>query len=100
MPRVKIGPDENIRLRYSVPDSGLVEFEIEADHPVKSYIVRPRGLELFDEGSTTFRYYGGFPEPRRRHYQEVRLPFGGSWYLLVVNPDRDDSANVSYEVRY
>lgn len=100
MPRLRIGPDENTRLRYSVPDSGLVEFELEADHPVKTYIVRPRGLELFDQGSSTFKYYGGFPEERKKQAQELRLPFEGPWYLLIVNPDKGHSVSVNLEVRY
>ena len=100
MPKARIGPNENIRLRYSVPDDGFVEFELESDHPVMTYILRPRGLELFDEGSRTFRYYGGFPDPRRKQQQEVRLPFDGAWYLLIVNPNKRTSVSVNYEVRY
>lgn len=100
MPKIRIGPDENVRLRYSVPESGLIEFELEADHPVETYILRPRGLELFDQGSDSFKYYGGFPVARRKQQQEVRLPFEGPWYLLIVNPDEDRSVNVKYDVYY
>ena len=100
MPTVRIGPDENARLRYSVPESGLVEFELEADHPVRTYIVRPRGLELFDEGKRSFKYYGGFPDARRKQHQTVRLPFEGSWYLLIINDDEEESVRVTYDVYY
>jgi hypothetical protein len=100
MPRIRIGPNENVRLKYSVPDSGLVRFELDADHPVMTYIVRPKGLESFDQGSGRFRYYGGFPDPRRKQWQEVRLPFDGTWYLLIINPSEDDSVGVDYEVLY
>jgi hypothetical protein len=100
MPKVRLEPDENIRLRYSAPESGLVEFEIEADHPVMTYILRPRGLELFDQGSKTFKYYGGFQDPRKKQAQELRLPFEGPWYLLIINPDKRNSVGVNYEVRY
>ena len=99
MPKVRIGPNENVRLRYSVPDDRLIEFELEADHPVRTYIVRPRGLELFDEGKTGFKYYGGFPDARRKQNQTVRLPFEGPWYLLIVN-DEDESVGVNYDVYY
>lgn len=99
MPRTKIGPDENVRLRYRAPEDGLVEFEIEADRPVRSYIVRPKGLEVFDEGRI-FKYYGGFPDARRKQRQAVRLPFDGPWYLLIINDDDEESANVSYEVYF
>jgi hypothetical protein len=100
MPKIRLGPDENVRLRYSVPESGLIEFELDADHPVKTYIVRPRGLELFDEGSRWFKYYGGFPDARKLQSQELRLPFEGPWYLLIVNPNRQSPVNVNYEVHY
>jgi hypothetical protein len=100
MPKLRIGPDENVRLRFSVPEGGLIEFELEADHPVETYILRPRGLELFDHGSDSFKYYGGFPNARRKQRQELRLPFEGPWYLLIVNPDEDESVNVNYDVYY
>jgi hypothetical protein len=100
MPRVRIGPDENLRLKYRVPESGLIEFELSSDYPVKTYIVRPRGLELFDEGSQTFKYYGGFPDGRRKQQQAVQLPFDGSWYLLIINPAKDRTVTVDYDVYY
>ena len=100
MTKVRIGPDENVRLRYRVPEDGLVEFELNADAPVKTYIVRPGGLELFDDGSRTFKYYGGFPDGRRKQHQRVALPFDGSWYLLIINPAKDRSVNVEYDVFY
>jgi hypothetical protein len=90
-----------MRLRYRVPNSRVVEFEIDADRPVKSYVLRTKGLELFDQGSEKFIYYGGFPEPRRRHRQELILPFDeGHWWLLIVNPSKIHSATVIYDVWY
>ena len=83
-----------------MPDSGLVEFQIEANRSVKSYILRPRGLELFDDAVGHSKYYGGFPEARKNYSQEVRLPFEGSWYLLIVNEDQRNSARIMYEVRF
>ena len=99
MPRTKIGPDQNVRLRYRAPDDGLVEFEINSDIPVRSYIVRPKGLEVFDEGRK-FKYYGGFPDARRMQRQAVKLPFDGPWYLLIINDDDETTADVSYDVYY
>jgi len=98
--KLRIPPNQNIRLRYSVPESGLVEFQIQADHPVRTYIVRKRGLELFDEGNVKFKYYGGFPDARRRQHQTVSLPFEGPWYLLIINDDEDESVTVFYDVSY
>jgi hypothetical protein len=98
MPKVRLGPDENVRYRYSVPEDGWVQFQLDADHPVETYIVRPQGLEYFDEGSNTFKYYGGYPRARRKQEQAVRLPFDGSWYFLIVNRDEDRSVNVEFKV--
>ena len=100
MPSVTIGPDEHVRLKYNVPKSRLVEFEIDADRPVKSYILGPKALMRFSEGSETFKYYGGFPDPRATQRQTVRIPFSGSWYLVIMNPNKRHPVEVEYEVYY
>lgn len=100
MPSITIPADRNVRLKYRVPDDGVVSFWLEADRPVETYIVRPRGLEHFDQGSKSFVYYGGFPRARKRQRQEVRLPFKGSWYLIILNPSRTEPSVVDYEVHY
>jgi hypothetical protein len=101
MPTRIIRPGENVRLRFRVPNSRVVEYEIESDRPVKSYILRTKGLELFDEGSERFKYYGGFPEARKKQRQELVLPFDeGHWWLLIVNPSKDHSAQVFYDVSF
>lgn len=100
MPNVTIGPDEHVRLKYSVPKSRLVEFEINANLPVKSYVLGPTTLASFSAGSETFEYYGGFADPRKTQRQTVRLPFAGSWYLVIMNPSKRHSVEVDYEVFY
>jgi hypothetical protein len=100
MPKVRIAPNENIRPRYHVPDSGMIRFTLESDIPVQTYIVRPAALGFFDDGSTTFRYYGGYPDPRRKQSQTLRLPFEGKWHLLIINRDSEDYATVDYSVYY
>ncbi len=100
MAKVRIGPKENIRPLYHVPDSGTIRFTLESDIPVETYIVRPAGLEFFDQGSNTFKYYGGFPDSRRHQSQTLRLPFEGKWHLLIVNRNDEDSATVDYSVYY
>jgi hypothetical protein len=99
MPTLRLQPDTNVRLAFTSPSKRWVTLELEADHPVESYIVRPKGLEVFDEGRV-FKYYGGFARPRKRHYQELRLPFEGPWYLLIVNRSHTEPARVRYKVSY
>lgn len=101
MPTITIKPNHNARMRYNVPSSRTIAFEIEADIPVKSYIVRTRGLELFDDGSRNFKYYGGFPAARKKQSQELILPYDeGHWWLVIVNPSSTETAEVRYEVEF
>ena len=97
MNELVLDADTNARLRYRVPSSGLFEFSIEADEPVASYIVRPGGLEEFDQGKKRFRYYGGFPEARKVQHQFLKLPYSGTHYLLIVNRDAR-RVRVKYDV--
>ncbi len=100
MTAIRIGPNENLRPRYHVPDSGMIRFTVESDIPVQTYIVRPGGLEYFDAGSRSFKYYGGFPDARRKQAQTLRLPFEGKWHLLIINRNDEDYATVEYAVYY
>jgi hypothetical protein len=100
MPVETIPPDEYISLEYKPVRSRTFEFEIDADHPVKTYVVGPRALERFEEGSKNFKYWGGFPDPRRHQRQKVWIPFSGPVYLIIANPDRYETAEVDYEVYY
>jgi hypothetical protein len=94
-----ISPNKFIALRYRIPESGPVEFEVASDSPVKTYVLRPKGLQKFKEGERTFKYYGGFPDPPRKlQRQKVWLPFSGEWYLVISNPDKNAPAEVDYEV--
>ncbi len=96
-----IGPDENIRVRYTTRDRQLVRIVIESDIQVQSFVVRQAGLDLFDEGKMrTFQYYGGFALARKYHKQTLKLPFSGTWYLLIVNQNTERSAKIEYDVEY
>jgi len=53
-----ISPNKYVALKYRVPESGPVEFELASDLPVKTYILRPKGLQKFRQGELTFKYYG------------------------------------------
>ena len=101
MPTLTIKPKHNARMRYSVPRTRTIAFEIEADIPVKSYIVRTKGLELFDRGNNDFKYYGGFPAARKKQSQELILPYDeGHFWLVIINPSSSEAATVRYEVEY
>ncbi len=95
-----IGPNQNARIRYRVPESHTIEFDVNADHSVKTYIMRTKGLELFDKGERNFKFYGGFQEPRRHHHQQLILPFDGHWWLVIVNSSKMRPVEVEYEVSY
>jgi hypothetical protein len=86
---------------FQIPREGtLFTMSINSDIPVESYIVRPGGLDRFDNGSTTFKYYGGYPRARKFQFQEVKLPRSGTWYLLIVNRERSRNARLKYDVFY
>jgi len=87
-------------LEYRLRRNGPIEFELESDIPVKTYAVGPKALERFEKGSKTFRYRGGFPDPRKSQQQKVWIPFAGPWYLIISNPSRSESAAIDYEVRF
>jgi hypothetical protein len=92
-----IGPNQNARIRYRVPSSRTIEFDVRADHSVRTYIMTKKTLEEFDSGVKNFKYYGGFQDPPRRHHrQELVLPFDGHWYLMIVNPS-SHSVEAKYE---
>ncbi len=98
MPTVTVQPDHHLQLRYRVPRSGVVEYHVEAERPVTTFVVDEEGLrEFMDEGGEVGSYYGGFAR-RYRHDEEVRFPFRrGWWYLVIVNNESTPVA-VHYEV--
>jgi hypothetical protein len=98
---ITIAANQNARIRYRVPSSRIIEFDVRADHSVKTYIMSTRGLSEFDEGLKRFRYYGGFQDPtKRHHHQKLILPFDGHWWLMIVNPSGSRSVEVEYEVSF
>lgn len=100
MPVAAIGPDQYIYLEYVLRTHRRFEFELDADLPVKTYVVGPRALARFEDGSRTFKYWGGFPDPRKHQHQKVWIPFTGPVYLIISNPNKRESVEVEYEVYY
>jgi hypothetical protein len=100
MPTTTLSPNRFIVVQYSLPKEGSVTLDLESDTPVRTYMVRPKGLELYRQGKKNFKYYGGFPDPRMHQHQTLYLPFSGPWYLIISNPDKEIPADVQYEVSY
>jgi hypothetical protein len=99
MPSIRLRGDEYITLEYKRPKSRVFEFEIDADHPVKTYIVGPKNLTRFEEGKK-FDYVGGFPDGKKHHKQKLWIPFSGPVHLIISNPDPYQTAEVNYRVYY
>ncbi|SRR5713226_48127 len=90
-----------LKVRYNVPKNGSIEYEVEANRPVTTFVVDEEGLKEFNsKGSDVYSYYGGFAS-RYEHHQELRLPLKvrmqGYWYLIIDNP-QNESVAVHYEV--
>ncbi len=100
MPLITLGPDQYTTLEYRLQKKGPIEFELESDLPVRTYIVGPTGLRRFKEGSDSFPYWGGFPEPRSKQSQKVWIPLSGPWYLIISNPNKHEPVEVDYDVYY
>ena len=101
MPTQMIKPNGYLKVRYKVPRRGLIEYTVEADRPVDTFVLDQEGLlEFEDRAESVYSYYGGFAR-RREHHQELRLPPNvraeGFWYL-VINNRNNESAAVHYEV--
>jgi hypothetical protein len=100
VPTVTLGPNEYTAAEFRLPKKGTVEINLDADHPVKTYIVGPKALQRFEEGSRTFNYWGGFQDPRARQHHTFVVPFSGPIFLLIVNPDKKESVDVEYELAF
>lgn len=96
----RLGPNRYFVLEYKLAKPGKVTFMVESDIPVKTYIVRPKNLAAYRRGSKTFVYYGGFPDPRASQKQTLWLPFSDTWYLIISNPDKVETADLIYEVSF
>jgi hypothetical protein len=84
-------------VRYIVPSTGIIEYHVEAEHPVTTFVLDDEGLEEFTRAVRIRSYYGGFTN-RRRHDEEVHFPFrSGYWYLVIVN-ERHQPTAVYYQV--
>jgi hypothetical protein len=99
MPTVTIKPGKDLQVKYPVPRSRIIEFEVEAERPVTTWVLDQEGLQQFanKRAHEVTSYFGGFAR-RYNHHQELRLPFTGWWYLVIENLDTSKSVAVHYEV--
>lgn len=100
VPTITLGPEEYATAEYKLPKRGTVQLDLDANRPVKTYIVGPKSLARFEEGSRTFMYWGGFPDPRDSQHHTFVVPFSGPVLLLIVNPSRQQSVDVEYDLSF
>ena len=72
-----------------------VRYLVEAEHPVSAYVLDEQGLLDLEE-SGDFEYYEGRRNRLKQEY-EVTLPFGGKWYLVIIN-EQKTRVGVRYEI--
>lgn len=96
MPTFTVGPNENVRIKFSVPKDHWIEFDVEAEQPIDVWVLDKEGLEQFDAVEKTIECY--YRRLRSmKHHEELELPFRGSWWLLIVNRS-DEPVAVHYDV--
>jgi hypothetical protein len=99
MPIFTLTPDSYNALQYNLARPTLVQFELRASHPVKSYFMALPEYQLFLQGRP-FNYTGGYADARSIQSQTVWLPFAGAWYLVISNPSQHDLVEVNCEVYF
>ena len=99
MPTLTLKPDTHVKLRYPMPERGVIRFFVEADIPVTTYVFDEQELREFYKSKNEFDSHGGFAY-RRRHQQRLKLDFSGWWYLVIMNDSNTEPAAVYYEVSY
>jgi hypothetical protein len=101
MPLEAIKPNSHLKLRYPVPKRHRIDYEVEANRPVTTFVLDEEGLQEYNKrgGGDVYSYYGGFPH-RRVHRERVELPrdLEGNWYLVIQNDSEKETVAVRYEV--
>jgi hypothetical protein len=100
MPLDTIRPNSHLKLRYSAPPNRRVRFEVEANHPVTTWVLDEEGLREYNRGRGDIEsYYGGFPY-RRIHEGKAVFPpdFQGPWYFIIENDSKGKTVAVRYEI--
>jgi hypothetical protein len=96
MPVKLLNPDTHIVIKYPARTrKRRIEFDVEGDDPVTTYVVDQDGLDQFYAGED-IDAFGGFHR-RRKHNDEVTIPPNTPWYLVIMNEEQHPVA-VSYDV--
>jgi len=80
-----ISEGNHLRLTFSVPKRHRIQFNVDADYPVTTYILDDDGLGEFHAGYE-IPSYGGFVN-RKHHKQDLYLLFSGHWHLIIMNKE-------------
>ena len=88
-----------MKIAYSVPKKRRIQYEVEAERPVTTFILDDEGLKQYNSGDDVESYYGGFPH-RYYHNEKITFPpdFTGPWYLIIQNDDAKYHVAVKYQV--
>lgn len=97
MPTRTLSAGRNLLVPFNVPTSQEVEYTVEAERPVNTYVFDEVGQQAFYQEGDDDWAYGGFKR-QRRHHQRVVLPFQGKAYLVILNPSKSQSTAVHYSI--
>jgi hypothetical protein len=73
----------HLALPYNVPANGRFRYEVESEGPTTTLIMDAVNYSAFTQNKF-YTYQGGVAE-QVQHSMDLRLPYGGMWYLVVVN---------------
>ena len=75
--------------------SRRLRYLVQSEHPVDTFMLDDEELAKFNDGKEVTSF-GGFDE-RRVHMGRAKLPYGGKWNLVILNPSKEPTA-VYYEI--
>jgi hypothetical protein len=95
MPRIKLKANTHFTVPFDLPRSRrTVDFFVEADLPVRTFILDDDELAAFRAGKR-YKTYGA-DRAKKRHEKRVRIP-SGAWNFVIVNSN-DEPVSVFYEL--
>lgn len=95
MPIKTLRPKKYTVVPTRVPWGGRLNYFVESERPVYTFVMDDDELDKFDKGEKT-TYYGGRDEIRV-HKVRTKLAYGGKWNVVILNYTKEPTA-VYYEV--